>query len=102
MSPPYTIAPLNFALCERPNDRDRAYAARCFQELSRCQGITQSLRRALRHEHRPGMRRRLKYLLRRSVLKERAALQMYRQTLLVASKAILARYYPGLTTTDHF
>ena len=100
MSPPYVLAPSVHVLCERPNDQDRVYAARCFQELSRCQGITQSLRRALRHEHRPGMRRRLKYLIRRSELKERAALQLYRQALLNASKAILARYYPSFNQTD--
>ena len=101
MSPPYSFAPLIHKLSERPNDQDRAYAARCFQELSRCQGITQSLRHALRHEHRTGMRRRLKYLLRRSVMKERAALQMYRQALMAASKAIVARHYPGFTPPDH-
>ncbi len=100
MSPPYAFAPPIRLLRERPNEQDRVYAARCFQELSRCQGITQSLRRALRHEHRSGMRRRLKYLIRHSEVKERGALQLYRQALLNASKAILARYYPSFTQTD--
>lgn len=73
---------------------DVTHAARCFQDLMRRQGICESLRRAIRHEHDRAAKRRLRLVLRRAEVKERAAIQVYRQALKVAARAILAKYYP--------
>ncbi len=74
---------------------DVTHAARCFQELMRRQGICESLRRAIRRESDRALRRRLRWVLRRAEVKERAAVQAYRLALRTAARAILAKYYPN-------
>ncbi len=76
---------------DRPAPPDASYAARCFQEFSRRQATCISPRRAIRHESDRAVKRRLKHVLRRAEVKERNALQAYRQALLMAYKAILAQ-----------
>jgi hypothetical protein len=76
---------------DRPTPPDATYAARCFQEFSSRQATCVSLRRAIRRESDCAVKRRLKHVLRRAVIKEREALQAYRQALLTAYKAILAQ-----------
>lgn len=73
---------------------DVTHATRCFQELMRRQGTCESLRRAIRRESDHAVRRRLRWVLRRAVVKERAAIQAYRLALRTAARAILAKSYP--------
>ena len=73
---------------------DVTHAARCFQELMRRQGICESLRRAIRRESDRAVKRRLRLVLRRAEVKERAAIQAYQNALRTAARAILAKYYP--------
>ena len=73
---------------------DVTHAARCFQDLTRQQGICQSLRRAIRRESDHTVRRRLRWVLRRAEVKERGAIQAYRLALRTAARAILAKHYP--------
>ncbi len=80
---------------------DVNHAARCFQELSRRQGICEGLRRAIRRESDRAVKRRLKLVLRRAEVKERGALCAYRQALKVAAKALLAHHYPDTTPPEH-
>ncbi len=75
-----------------PAPPDVTHAARCFQALTRQQGICNDLRRAVRREHDRTAKRRLRLLLRRAERKERAALVAYRQALREAARVILARY----------
>ncbi|MCC7362026.1 MAG: hypothetical protein IT317_21255 [Anaerolineales bacterium] len=76
---------------------DVTHAARCFQELMRRQGICESLRRAIRRESDRAVKRRLRLVLRRAEVKERAAIQDYQKALKTAARAILAKYYPDYT-----
>jgi hypothetical protein len=85
---------------DRPAPPDASYAARCFQEFSRRQATCVSLRRAIRHESDRAVKRRLKHVLRRAEVKERKALQAYRQALMTAYKAILAQNQSGRIPPD--
>ncbi|MCC6189668.1 MAG: hypothetical protein IT318_11585 [Anaerolineales bacterium] len=76
---------------------DVTHAARCFQELMRRQGICESLRRAIRRESDRAGKRRLRLVLRRAEVKERAAIQAYQKALTTVARAILAKYYPDHT-----
>jgi hypothetical protein len=76
---------------------DATHAARCFQELVRRQGTCESLRRAIRRESDRAVRRRLRLVLRRAEVKERAAIQAYRLALRAAARVILEKYYPDYT-----
>ena len=76
---------------DRPAPPDTSYATRCFQEFSGRQATCVSLRRAIRRESDRAVKRRLKHVLRRAEVKEREALQAYRQALMTAYKAILAQ-----------
>ena len=77
-----------------PVQTDINHATRCFQELMRRQSTCESLRRAIRRESDRTVRRRLRWVLRRAEVKERAAIQAYRLALRTAARAILAKYYP--------
>ena len=76
---------------DRPAPPDATYAAHCFQEFSRRQATCVGLRRAIRRESDRTVKRRLKHVLRHAEVKEREALQAYRQALMTAYKAILAQ-----------
>ena len=76
---------------DRPAPPDASYAAHCFQEFARRQSTCVSLRRAIRHESDRAVKRRLKLFLRRAEVMERNALQAYRQALMTAYKAIVAK-----------
>jgi len=71
-----------------------SHAARCFQELLRRQSTCEGLRRTIRHESDRTVRRRLRWVLRRAQVKERAAIQAYRLALRTAARAILTKHYP--------
>ena len=77
-----------------PAQPDATHAARCFQALTRQQAICEGLRRAIRRESDRVVRRRLRWVLRRAQMKERAAIRAYRLALKTAARAILTRHYP--------
>jgi hypothetical protein len=85
---------------DRPAPPDATYAARCFQEFSSQQATCVSLRRAIRRESDRAVKRRLKHVLRRAEVKEREALQAYRQALMNAYKAILSQHNPDAIPPD--